>query len=175
MRAANAAVPRQVSVEDVLERVRPRLEAVLRRYRVPPTDGEDLLQQVLVLMIHRWSSIESPDRWMVGTLRHHCLMYWRSRRRSLHQAVDQDLLEWLASPVAAPQERADFLRDVEKALARLPQKYQEVIRLRYALGYRSEEVAERLGYQRSSIGKVTSRCLAALSRELEGGDEDACA
>ena len=38
--------------------------------------------------------------------------------------------------------------------------------LRYGLGYRSREVADLLGYQPSSIRKVTSRCIAALTREL---------
>jgi hypothetical protein len=41
-----------------------------------------------------------------------------------------------------------------------------VLRLRFRLGYEPTEVARMLGYRESSIGKITNRCLAALSREL---------
>jgi DNA-directed RNA polymerase specialized sigma24 family protein len=41
-----------------------------------------------------------------------------------------------------------------------------LLQLRFRLGYEPPEVAERLGYRASSIGKITTRCLAALSREL---------
>jgi DNA-directed RNA polymerase specialized sigma24 family protein len=38
--------------------------------------------------------------------------------------------------------------------------------MRYALGYDAPEIARRLGYRPSSIGKVTTRGLAALRGEL---------
>jgi DNA-directed RNA polymerase specialized sigma24 family protein len=57
--------------------------------------------------------------------------------------------------------------DLERALERLPPRYQALLKLRYALGYKPAEVADRLGYQASSIRKVTTRCLARLHRQLQ--------
>jgi RNA polymerase sigma factor (sigma-70 family) len=57
-------------------------------------------------------------------------------------------------------------QDLQRILARLPERCRSVLVLRYGLGYRSREVADLLGYQPSSIRKVTSRCIAALTREL---------
>jgi len=42
----------------------------------------------------------------------------------------------------------------------------EPLWMRYRQGYDPLELAERLGYSPSSISKVTTRCLAALTRHL---------
>lgn len=80
--------------------------------------------------------------------------------------MDTALLELLAEPEAPHQRQVALKKDLEKVLARIPSRCRNVLMLRYGLGYQSQEVAERLGYQASSIRKVTSRCIAALSREL---------
>jgi DNA-directed RNA polymerase specialized sigma24 family protein len=51
---------------------------------------------------------------------------------------------------------------VNRAFSRLPERCRTVLRLRYGLGYEPKEVADRLGYSRLSIGKVTNRCFKAL-------------
>jgi DNA-directed RNA polymerase specialized sigma24 family protein len=73
---------------------------------------------------------------------------------------------WLLGTVASPQERRDLLADLDSLIAKLPPRCRSLLRLRFRLGYEPPEVAEKLGYQVSSIGKVTTRCLAALNREL---------
>jgi DNA-directed RNA polymerase specialized sigma24 family protein len=93
-------------------------------------------------------------------------MYWRGHRRSLYRAVDAAILEWLSEPMAAPQERSDLLTDLENLIGKLPQRCRSLLRLRFRLGYEPPEVAAKLGYRASSIGKITTRCLAALNREL---------
>ena len=93
-------------------------------------------------------------------------MYWRSRRRRIYSSVDAALLEWLSTPVEPSQERADLIYDLETLIDRLPSRCRTVLRLRFRMGYEPLEVARKLGYRESSIGKVTNRCLAALSREL---------
>jgi RNA polymerase sigma factor (sigma-70 family) len=102
----------------------------------------------------------------MGTLKRHCLMYWRNSRRQIYSAVDLTVLEWLSEPVASSQERADMLCDLESLLERLPSRCRSLLRLRFRMGFEPTEIARRLGYRTSSIGKITHRCLAALSREL---------
>lgn len=154
------------SFDDFLRRMEPRLKRLLGTYRIPSDDAEDVLQQALLALLYQWDRVRDPECWLIGTLKRHCLMYWRNNKRQIYLAVDTTLLEWLSEPVAPSQERSDLLCDLENLLGRLPSRCRSLLRLRFHLGFEPPEIARRLGYRTSSIGKITTRCLAALSREL---------
>ena len=149
-----------------MKRVEPRLKRLLATYRIPSEDAEDVLQQALLALLYQWERVRDPESWLMGTLKRHCLMYWRTHRRRIYSAVDSAILEWLSEPIAPSQERADLLADLENLISRLPARCRDLLALRFHLGYEPPEVARKLGYRASSIGKITTRCLAALSREL---------
>ena len=155
-----------VSFEEFLRRMEPRLKRLLGTYHIPPEDAEDVLQQTLLALLYQWERVRDPECWLLGTLKRHCLMYWRNSRRRIYSAVDSTVLEWLSEPVAPSQERSDMLCDLENLLGRLPLRCRSLLRLRFRMGFEPTEIARVLGYQPSSIGKITNRCLAALSREL---------
>jgi RNA polymerase sigma factor (sigma-70 family) len=155
-----------VAFEEFLKAVEPKLKRLLVLYRIPSEDAEDVLQQALLALVHQWDRVRDPESWLVGTVKRHCFMYWRKRRRRIYSAVDSAILEWLSEPIAPTQERADLLSDLEHLIDRLPSRCRSLLRLRFRLGYEPLEVARKLGYRASSIGKITTRCLAALSREL---------
>lgn len=155
-----------VSFDDFLKRVEPRLKRVLILYRIPADDAEDVLQQTLLNLLYQWERVRDPEYWVLGALKRHCLMYWRTHRRRIYSAVDSTILEWLSEPVAPSQERSDLLCDLESLIGRLPTRCRSLLQLRFRYGYETPEVAKRLGYQPSSIGKITNRCLDALSREI---------
>jgi RNA polymerase sigma factor (sigma-70 family) len=155
-----------VPFEEFLKAVEPKLKRLLAVYRIPSEDAEDVLQQALLALVYQWERVRDPESWLFGTLKRHCLMYWRMHRRRIYSAVDTTILEWLSEPIAPSQERADLLCDLENLIERLPSRCRSLLRLRFGLGYEPLEVAHKLGYRASSIGKITTRCLAALSREL---------
>jgi RNA polymerase sigma factor (sigma-70 family) len=161
--------PGDVPLESFLQSVRPKLRTVFARYRVPPQDTEDILQQALLALVYHWSGVRDPEAWLVGTIRNKCMVYWRDRRRKLYDSVDASVLEWVAKPEAPSQERADLWQDLETVVARLPERCRSILWMRYRLGYESNEIAERLGYSPNSISKVTTRCLSALTREMMPG------
>jgi RNA polymerase sigma factor (sigma-70 family) len=152
--------------EQFLKAMGPKLKRLLAIHRIPAEDAEDVLQQALLALIYHWDTIRDPEGWLTGTLRRHCLMYWRTHRRRLYSAVDTAILEWLSEPVAPPQERSDMICDLRHMIARLPPRCRALLELRFQLGYEPSEVARRLGYRDCSIAKVTNRCLAALAREM---------
>lgn len=154
------------SLDELLARLEPRMKRVLSVYRIPTEDAQDVVQQTMLALVYQWEKVRDPECWVLGTLRRNCLMYWRSQRRRLYQAVDATILEWLSEPVAPDQERADLLSDLENLIERLPPRCRSLLKLRFRLGYEPPEVAEKMGYRASSIGKITTRCLAALSREM---------
>ncbi len=154
------------SVEELFLDLQPKLRRVFRRFRLPVEDAEDVLQETFLDLVYKQDEIYNAEAWVLAAVRNRCIVYWRRRRRQLWEAVDAAVLELFAAPHPPSQEAVDLRRDLERVLARLPQRCRSVLALRYGLGYRSQEVAERLGYRPSSIRKVTSRCVAALSREL---------
>jgi RNA polymerase sigma-70 factor (ECF subfamily) len=155
-----------LAVEELFERVQPRLRRVVSRFQLPVEDAEDILQQSFLDLLYKQDQIYSPEAWLTATVTNRCIMYWRRRRRQLWEAMDAALLDVLARPQAPEQRQVALRRDLERVLARLPDRCRAVLRLRYGLGYRSNEVADQLGYRPASIRKVTSRCVAALSQRL---------
>ena len=157
---------RKHSLEDLLEEIQPRLRAVLASFRIPFADAEDLLQQTVLTFLIKREEIQNPSRWLVGTLRNRCLMYWRTHRRRLYESVDAAILESIAEPERPEQERLDLSRDLNAVLRKLSPRCRSVLRLRYGLGCDPAETAERLGYRSSGIYKIMERCLASLTRRL---------
>jgi RNA polymerase sigma factor (sigma-70 family) len=152
--------------EEFLRAVEPKLKRLLANYRIPKEDAEDLMQTGLLALLYQWERVRDPECWLFGTVKRQCLMYWRSHRRKLYTTVEPALLELLSEPVGSTQERSNQRCDLERLIARLPPHYQSLLRLRFQLGYGPLETARQLGYRASSIGKITTRCLAALTREL---------
>jgi RNA polymerase sigma factor (sigma-70 family) len=156
----------ETSLETFLKRIWPRLKASFARYRIPPQDTEDILQQALLALVHQRPGIRDPEAWLLGTVRNKCLLYWRDQRRRLYDAVDAAALECMAEPTAPAQEWSDFRHDLNNAIGQLPERCRSLLSLRYSQGYEPSEVAARLGYSPASISKISTRCLAALTRQL---------
>ena len=150
----------------LLERVGPDLARLLYRFRIPPQDTDDLLQELVVQYLENQRRVESPEAWLVGTLRFRCALYWRRRRRSLVETIDSAILDELAGGSPGRQEHDDLSRDLCRAIDRLSERCRSFIRLRYGLGYENPEVAERLGYSKTGIRKISSRCLSALTDQI---------
>lgn len=145
---------------------KPLAARICRRYRIPPQDAEDLMQQCLVTYMDQRDHVERPQAWFAGTLRNHCLMYWRRRRRRLYHAVDTAVLDAFAEPTPSKQHQIELSHDMGRVLNQIPPRCRSVLELRYGLGCLPAETAKRLGYRSSSIYKILERCLAAFSRSL---------
>jgi RNA polymerase sigma factor (sigma-70 family) len=162
--------PQDDELPALLESLESEVRRVLVRFRVPSQDAEDLLQDTLLVFLTKRPSITAPGAWILAALRHRCLVYWRSRRRRLLEAIDGSLLEEMAGPGPDDHGRSDLARDLSGALSHLPDRCRSVLRLRYGLECDSREIATRLGYQASTVRQVTLRCLSALSRQLLASD-----
>lgn len=139
---------------------------LLARFRIPAQDAEDLLQDTLLLFLRSRPEVPSIERWLLGTLKNRCLVYWRERRRKFYRVMDTAVLEALAEPTAPSQEHRVFLEDVVRRLEELPERCSTLLRLRYQSDYKPSELADQLGYSRRGIYKILERCLAALSKRL---------
>ncbi len=156
------------SIEELLGKLEPEIGKVFSQFKIPTQEAEDLLQEALLALVVKRERIQEPARWLLGALRTQCLIYWRRRRRKLYETVDTTLLEMAAEPVPAGGERAHWRCDLNRAISGLSHRCKSILRLRYGLGFEGDEVASRLGYQPSSIRRVTLRCLSYLTRRLTG-------
>jgi RNA polymerase sigma factor (sigma-70 family) len=154
------------SIEHLLEGLKPKARQIFARYRIPPMDAEDLLQETFVVFLHKQDTVRNYEAWLLGTLRKRCLVYWRTRRRRLYNAVDTAVLESVAEAKGPAQENSDLSSDLSCAIGTLSSRCRSLLKLRYGLGCTPLEAAERMGYRRSSIYKVMERCLAALTTRL---------
>lgn len=153
-------------IEEILEGLQLRIQHVFSRFHIPPEDAEDVLQQTLLTYVYKRNNILDSERWLMGTLRNRCLLYWRDRRRRLYTAVDKALLESVAPTEDSPRERGELLRDLNTTLARVPKRYRSFLRQRYRQRSELPEAARQFGRESSGISKVTERCLAALTRRM---------
>jgi RNA polymerase sigma-70 factor (ECF subfamily) len=154
------------ALEEILARIEPRLKRILFRHRIPAQDADDLLQETMLIMVSKAGSIRNPEAWILATLANRCIIYWRRQRSRLWDQVDTAILELLADPEAPAQEQEELRLDLDSLLAELPERCRSLLRLRYGFGCTAAETAERMGYCKSSIRKVTHRCLATLTERL---------
>jgi RNA polymerase sigma factor (sigma-70 family) len=148
---------------ELCERLRPRFRRLLHAYRVPPQDGEDLIQTTLLLALLKWRDIRFPYAWVLGTLRTRCLVYGHERRRrgQLYEPLADRALEATAAPA---QPRRDLLADLETLSRGLPRRQRAALALRYGMGHELLEVAAATGLTHSSVKTTLHRAVAHLRR-----------
>ena len=139
---------------------------LMARFRIPPEDAEDLLQDTFLLYLRRRPQVASVESWLQGALKNRCLVYWRERRRRFYKVIDATLLDAIAEPTAPSQEHRVFLADVMERVDELPDRCRALLRMRYRSDFRPSELADRMGYSRRGIYKILDRCVAALSKRL---------
>ena len=141
------------------------------KYGASPQDAADIFQSVCLELfseLPRLREAGAVRSWIITVTSHQSFQWKRKfQRRSEEELTNQheeqpvyvppDLLETV--------EREQILRD---AVARLPKRCQEIIRLLFyeaePISYR--DLAKRLGLARGSIGFIRGRCLKRLEREL---------
>lgn len=152
-----------------LEHARPRLQALLKLYRVEPEDAEDLLQEAVLALWRKRVQVKDYEAWLLSALRVECLRYRRRAGRQIYSTLDEPALERLAGHDGSSETDSSLGQDLRRLIRRLPARHQALIHLRYGLGLTPEETASRLGYRLSSLKKTTTRCLQVLRSELSRG------
>jgi RNA polymerase sigma-70 factor (ECF subfamily) len=149
------------------------LEIAERQYRLRRQDAEDLAQMVQIRVAERLPQLRRPTAFLVWVRRmtHHLavdLLRQRPQPLSLDDPLTRAEMLFAHPESAEPYERVLLRADLERALARLPARYQEPIRLHLLHDLPQELIAELLGRPRSTIATQIERGLARLRRSLSG-------
>ena len=148
----------------LLEEQIPRLRRYARALTRDAIRADDLVQSCLVRAIakqHLWERGTNLRAWLFTILHN---QHVNHVRRSVREGVSVDLEDaptMTAEPVATTRLE---LRDLERALAKLPAEQREVILLVGLEGMAYEEVAEVLGIPAGTVRSRLSRARDALRR-----------
>lgn len=153
-------------IEALLLRLQPEMARILKVQAIPPEDAEDLLQESVFALLHKWEGVRNPEAWLLATLRNRCTLYWRRRRDERFQPVDLLRLDALAGPQAPPQEREELRHDLNVALSHLTEEERNILRLRFEQGWESAEIAAELGFGSEGLRRLTSRSVVELGRAM---------
>jgi RNA polymerase sigma-70 factor (ECF subfamily) len=146
-------------------RAEPSVGRFVRSFIRDSTQAEDVLQEVALVIVDRYSSYDSTQpfiRWALGVSRRvvwtHLRNSYRFRDQELKDAIDQ---------VSSAFEKLDpHVQDMKDALAHCVEKVsgegRRVLLLRYEEGLELKQIAERLRKSASAIGVLLHRVRSAL-------------
>ncbi len=100
------------------------------------TDAEDIAQDTLLLAFKALPSIENPDKfaaWLMTIARNRALRFIKRKKdkSSKHVEFDEMLLEHISELNQPLIDRKDSNEEIMMALAKLPEEYAMVMRMRY--------------------------------------------
>ncbi|MCH9648077.1 MAG: hypothetical protein K0U98_07555 [Deltaproteobacteria bacterium] len=154
--------------ESFLSQVQPRLRKTLAFYSIPPADAETLLKDLFLTLLYKRQSIASPELWLVNTLRHQCVVYWRRHRFQLYSNLDKALKGTLAGLQGSLEdggdssERGRLLRKLDALVAELPPSYRNQLRQQYSQPRDGMESSGGARAASSLSAKELELCLASL-------------
>lgn len=160
---------------DYVERYREYLPRILNYIRLR-VDGEDLAQDLTAAVFERavakQHTLRKPEAfgaWLFCIARNVVAGYYRRRRPTVP-------LEWAGDRPASepsPPEAVMHREEVERLLAALetlPERDQEIIRLKFGAGLGNKEIAEVVGLRAGHVAVIVYRTLRKLRARLEEDD-----
>ena len=154
------AAPNASRVSEWLES--PQLPRLVRRFAlqhgVRAQDLPDLLQEVYISLIRKGLESRVNATWVFRAIASKIVDYFRkARSERLSEGPSTDQYVSAASKVDP-----ELVLLVESRASRLPVSLKNFYNLRYCLGLRQREVAERLGITRAAVRYLEQGCLAQL-------------
>lgn len=133
--------------------------------------AEDLTENVFLKAWRAVSSYEEQglcfSSWLYRIARNVAIDYYRTRREDL--PLSSEPLELADEEGLGPEElvlRREEVRELQRAVSRLPEEQQQVIILRFVEGLSHAQVGEIMGKSEEACRVLQHRGLAALSRLL---------
>lgn len=136
-------------------------------------DGEDLAQDLTAEVFERAISRrhtlrrrEAFGAWLFRIARNTVAGYYRRRRPT----VPLELADAQPAPDPSPSDevmRREELARLQRAVATLSEREQEIIRLRFGAGLRNQEIAEVLRLRAGHVAVLLYRALRKLRTHLE--------
>lgn len=166
------------------------VEALFTRFRIPPEDAQEMLNQTLLTLYLRYPDLQYPKLWVLRTLKRRCVIWWRRRNRQIYRIADVGFREALTSSGASEKERDQMRENLRRWSASVSPRCREVLSRRYGLAGGEvtappdipEHVRAELDYVQQSLAQVEREsdgpmapshevlyCVGALMRRIRVG------
>lgn len=140
-------------------------------------ETEDLLQNVFVKVYNHINSFDARRKfssWIYRIAHNEAVNFLKKRSKKRFVSWEdivssKDKLE-LSRHIVSPLDTwvdGELKREAEKALDRLPEKYREVLVLRYFLDKSYEEISEILGKPVNTVGTLLNRAKKKLLKVID--------
>jgi len=152
---------------------RPRLLGLCQYILGSPDDAEDASNEVFVRLPAALKSYDASlpfSRWLTSVAGHYCIDLLRRRRSE--RRVLEPAQSGTPEPAAAASSPLEELlakedrREVQEALAGLPERYAAPLVLRYYSELSYDQIAERLGTNRDNVKTLIFRGKQKLRQAL---------
>jgi RNA polymerase sigma factor (sigma-70 family) len=156
---------------EIVQRYRGLVGAVVRSYRLQDADARDAEQRTWLRLVEHRDSVRDPERlggWLSTTAARECLRILRESRN-----VATDELDALADPEPGVEERvvdADTVERLWKIVSELPPRGRTIMRELFAEEPRPyAEVARDTGIPIGSLGPSRARLIERVRRSFDDG------
>lgn len=143
-----------------------------------PTDVEDVLQNICVLLIRKINTIREPERfrpWLAKLARNEALA-WREkmsqRPRPLDEAIAVQISDERALDLFEEADQKEMNERIIKAIQWLPDKYREVFMLKYSQDLSYAEIAEILDIPVTTVQIRLVRARRMIYNKVTGRPSD---
>lgn len=148
----------------------PRLRRFARSLARDAADADDLCQAALERALkarEQWQAGTRLDAWMYRIIRNCWIDEVRARTRRAQTFAPEEAGASVGSSAHEDIERQADMRDVDRAMAELPEEQREVIALVLVEGLAYREAAEILEIPMGTLTSRLTRGRQALARRLE--------
>jgi RNA polymerase sigma-70 factor (ECF subfamily) len=160
-RAPTPASARAVDAAQLLEAEIPFLKQAVRRWHRRGADADDLVQDTLqraLASAHLWEPGSNLRAWLVTIMRNQFLT---GVVRNQHTTQLGDIINTLRDPYASENAEVRLtLRDVDRAIRRLPKKQRAAVQMAGFEGKSYSEIASTMGVSVDAV-----RCHLARARQ----------
>ena len=139
------------------------LYVACRKFRVPDTDAENLIQEVFLSFLQTGTRIDNIRAWLVAAMCNASRHYWRAQGRT--ESLPEDFNDHSDPGSHGLAEQFALQMTVRQALKYLQPRCRETLRLHYFEGRSAGEVARELETTNRYAEKLIHNCLKRV-REI---------
>lgn len=132
------------------------LHVACRKFRVPETEAENLMQEVFLAFLQNDAKVEDTKAWLVAAMCNASRHYWRVSGRTESIPDDVEHHDPLSPPFA---DRMALTLTLRKAIRYLQPRCREALYLHYFEGQSAVEMAHDLGTTTRYAEKLIHNCL----------------
>jgi RNA polymerase sigma factor (sigma-70 family) len=164
LRARPADAPQAEEIGELYVQYRPLLLYIAcRKFRVPETDAEALMQEVFVSLMTTTTKVENVRAWLVAAMCNASRHYWRGQGRT--ESLPDDFADHTDPRSNGIAERFAMSITMRQALDYLQQRCRETLYLHYYEGRSAVDVARELETTSRYAEKLIHNCLKRV-REI---------